>query len=356
MPEIRLSARAHVSVSMPDNYLNRLMAHFSEHGRVTRSDRKGKIDLSFGSATIEADDRHGLLLSAEGDDETGLAYMKYAIANHLVEFAKNEAPKIVWSGDGAAVGSAPPFFREMQVVGAKNVSPHMRRVTLEGKDLRRFEYGGLHVHLLFPPKGIDNPKWPVTGEDGRPVWPDGDFKLVSRIYTIRNIDALKGEIDIDIVIHDGTPGSQWALNAAPGDLVGMTGPGGGDASEADWYLLAGDETALPAIGRILEGLPAQAKGTVCIEVDSRIDEQHFDYACDVDVQWLHRKGQPAGTTSLLQQAVEAIEFPKDGSRVFAWAGCEFSAFKAIRTHLRKDRKLKREEHLVVSYWRRGSAA
>lgn len=356
MPEIRLSASARVSVSAPDDHLNKLMDHFSEHGAVARSDRKGKIDLSFGSATIEANDHQGLFLLVEGDDETGLAYMKYAIANHVVEFAYKDSPKIIWVGDGAAPGSRPPFFREMHVVSARNISPHMRRVTLKGKELRRFEHGGLHVNLLFPPKGIDTPQWPVSGEDGRPVWPSGDFKLVSRAYTIRNIDAGKGEVDIDIVIHDGTPGSTWALDAAQGDVVGMTGPGGGDAIEADWYLLAGDETALPAIGRILEQLPSKTRAAVRIEVDSNCDEQALTRSCDVDVQWLHRKGRPAGTTLLLQQAVQAVEFPTDGSRIFAWAGCEFSAFKAIRTHLRKDRKLKREEHLVVSYWRRGFEA
>lgn len=352
MPEIRLSSTARVIVSMPNDYLNKLAEQFSEHGAVTKTDRRRKIDLSFGSATIEADDQ-GLCFLAESDDETGLAYMKYAIANHVLEIVKNENPKIVWMGDGAAAGSSPPFFRQMRVVSARNISPHMRRVTLKGKDLRRFEHGGLHVHLLFPPKGIDNPQWPVTGEDGRPVWPDGDFKLVSRVYTIRNINAQRGEVDIDIVIHDGTPGSTWALNVVRGDLVGMTEPGGGDVGEADWYLLAGDETALPAIGRILERLPASAKVTACIEVDNKSDEQDLLRYCNVDILWLHRNGQQAGTTSLLQEAVEAVQFPSDGSRIFAWTGCEFSAFKAIRNFLRKERKLRREEHLVVSYWRRG---
>ena len=150
MPQIRLSATARVVVSTPVDYLNRLMDHFSEHGAVTRSGCKGKIDLSFGRATIRADDHQGLFLLAEGEDETGLAYMKYAIANHVVEFAQGESPKIVWVGDGAAAGSRPPFFREMHVVSARNITPHMRRVTLMGKDLRRFEHGGLHVNLLFP--------------------------------------------------------------------------------------------------------------------------------------------------------------------------------------------------------------
>ena len=353
MPEIRLSATARVIVSTPDHYLRRLTDYFSEHGDVSLAARKGRIALPFGTATIEADD-DSLSLRTEGEDETGLAYMKCAIANQMLELAIEEKPRIVWAGDCAA-GGQPPFFREMRFVNARNISPHMRRVTLQGERLARFARGGLHVHLLFPPKGVDRPQWPVTGEDGRPVWPEGEHKLVSRIYTIRNIDADAGKVEIDIVIHEGdaTPGSDWGLNAREGDLVGMTGPGGGDVTEADWYLLAGDETALPAIGRILARLPSLATAVVRIEVDNPLEEQLLPSVANVDLVWLHRSGRKAGTTTLLQDAVKAVPFPIAGKRVFAWAGCEFAAFKAIRSHLRNERKLERERHLVVAYWRRG---
>ncbi|MCE3544330.1 siderophore-interacting protein, partial [Escherichia coli] len=98
--------------------------------------------------------------------------------------------------------------------------------------------------------------WPTMGRDGRPVWPEGDDALIARVYTIRTIDIERGEVDIDMVVHPGndTPGSTWALNAKPGGIVGMTGPGGGSVEDAGRYLLVGDETALPAIGRILETL------------------------------------------------------------------------------------------------------
>ncbi|SFJ26965.1 NADPH-dependent ferric siderophore reductase, contains FAD-binding and SIP domains [Phyllobacterium sp. CL33Tsu] len=350
MPDTILRASARIALTNPALHLNKLLDHFSEHGDVTRRREGGTIGLTYGKADLAADG-DSLSLTAEGEDETGLAYMKYALANHVLEFARAERPRIVWEGDGA-VGSVPPFFREMRVVESRNVSPRMRRVTLRGNNLARFQYGGLHVHLLFPPNGVAQPRWPVMGEDGRPEWPEGSDKLVSRVYTIRKIDAARGEVDIDIVIHDGTPGSQWALNAMPGDLVGMTGPGGGDVGVADWYLLAGDETALPAIGRILERLPATAKIVVRIEVEDEADEQNLTAACDLDLVWLHRSGAAAATTDLLPEAVAKVVFPTD-VRVFVWAGCEFSAFKSIRNHVRKERKLAREEHLVVSYWRRG---
>lgn len=353
MQNTRLTATARVNLPTPLHYLNQLADHFAEHGDVVRTERTGQIELSYGTATIEADEE-SLLLRAESVDETGLAYMKYAIADHVIEFARKEDPKIIWAGHGAA-GSQLPYFREMRVLSAKNISPNMRRVRLRGKEMQRFAYGGMHVRILIPPADIEVPQWPVTGEDGRPVWPEGDHKLISRVYTIRDIHPESGEVDIDVVIHDGTPGSEWALGAAEGDVVGMTGPGGGDADDADWYLLAGDETALPAIGRIIERLPRNVKVVARIEVDSSADEQIFNSRCSLDLQWLHRNGAAAGTMTLLQDAVKAVALPSNGERIFVWSGCEFNGFKAIRNYVRKDLKLARTQHLVVSYWRRGVA-
>ncbi|MNT54734.1 Vibriobactin utilization protein ViuB [compost metagenome] len=75
----------------------------------------------------------------------------------------------------------------------------------------------------------------------------------------------------------------------------------------------------------------------------------------IDIEWLCRNGVQAGTTPLLADAVRSVAFPDDGSRVYAWAGCEFDAFRAIRSYLRNERGLKKHENLVVSYWRRGAS-
>lgn len=348
-------ASARVLLTAPDDVMKRLCDHMAEHGDVSLSDRKARIDTFYGSAALEAHD-DALTLHAEGDDEVNFAYVKLSLAEHLLEFAPGENPSIVWSGDTFA-GSPLPYFREMRVVGAQSITPHMRRVTLAGENLARFETGGLHIRLLFPPKGVETPQWPVTGEDGRPSWPKGTERPAARVYTIRNIDAAKGEVEIDMVLHEGaeTPGATFAAEAVAGDIVGMTGPGGGWIEVADWHLLAGDETALPAIGRILEKLPETAKVTALIEVADTTEEQALPTAANLDLRWLHRNGAEAGTTTLLEDAIRAVEWPavEDGKRAFAWVGCEHKAFRAIRKHLRSERKLAREDHLVVAYWRRG---
>ena len=168
------------------------------------------------------------------------------------------------------------------------------------------------------------------------------------------IDVAKGEVDIDFVLHggDGMPGARFAAEAAPGEIVGMTGPGGGTAGPADWYLLAGDETALPAIGRIVESLPAGVHAVVRIEVDGGEDEQRLASAASLDIRWLHREGVAPGCSDLLVDAVRSVAWPTDGRSTFAWAGCEQRGFRAIRNHLRKDRRLSREQHLAAAYWRR----
>jgi NADPH-dependent ferric siderophore reductase len=351
-----LNANTRFALNNAGHIVNQLLDHFVEHADVQRDGTHAKLVLSFGQADVQWDDET-VSVDVKSDDETGLAYMKYSIAEHVLEFLDkgSPTPKIIWQGDGAA-GLPLPYFREMQVMAVSNVTPHMRRVRLKGDNLLRFSHTGLHIRLLFPPKALAQPEWPVTGEDGRPAWPEGDAKLATRVYTIRNIDVDAGWVDIDMVVHGDdcdAPGSGWALNAKPGDIVGMTGPGGGDAGDAKWYLLAGDETALPAIGRILERLPEDAKAVVRIEIGDKTDEQNLVSRANVDVQWLNRDGAEAGTTTLLQDAVRAVELPEGEEDIFVWAACEFNAFRNIRSYMRKERNVPKNRQLIVAYWRRG---
>lgn len=223
-----LNANTRFALTNAGHVVNQLLDHFVEHADVHRQGSRAKLVLSFGQADVQWDDET-VSVDVSSEDETGLAYMKYSIAEHVLEFLdKGSAePKIIWEGDGAA-GLPLPYFREMQVVSVSNVTPHMRRVRLKGENLFRFSQLGLHIRLLFPPEGLAKPQWPTTGEDGRPVWPEGAAKLATRVYTIRNIDTVAGWVDIDMVVHGDdcdAPGSGWALGAKPGDIVGMTGPG-----------------------------------------------------------------------------------------------------------------------------------
>ncbi|HEX3304466.1 MAG TPA: siderophore-interacting protein [Thermomicrobiales bacterium] len=112
-------------------------------------------------------------------------------------------------------------------------------------------------------------------------------------------------------------GADWAADAEPGMIVGMWEPRVGytpDASIA-WQLLVGDETAVPAIGAILEALPAGARATVIIEVADRLDEIELPTCGDVDLRWLHRQPGTHGAPDLLMNAVREQAFRGPGLRL-----------------------------------------
>ncbi|MGU3577206.1 siderophore-interacting protein [Brucellaceae bacterium C25G] len=361
-----LQANLEASVQDPSILIDQISKVFEEHAQITKDKTVTKITLPYGSAEL-FEKTEFFCANVTSHDDAGLAYMKYAIAHQLTEMLKqqNSEAKFIWHGDGAA-GTVLAFLREMTVVSNTQVTPLMRRVRLRGDNLERFTRDGLHVRLLFPKHKDVPPKWPVMGETGIPVWPEGEQELVGRAYTIRHIDADAGTVDIDLVLHahddeddqhhDGGFGARWALEAVPGDIVGMTGPGGGTAPfNADWYLLAGDETALPAISRILENLPAGSKATVRIEIADKDEEQVLNTKAELDLRWLHRNGTKDDRKELLCDAVQEIEYPDHEENIFVWVGCEFSAFRSIRSFIRKEKKIPREKHLVVAYWRQGTS-
>lgn len=351
-------AQTHIACLQPEALLESVSAGYAEHFAIERDDNAVTIPMRMGKAILTLEDR-GIRVIAEAASDSDLSYVKFSIAEGIVHYAGKEALSFAWQGDGAGEGSLPPFFREMTVIGVSNVTPHMRRIRLSGDDLIRYASGGLHIRLVMPPKPPVTVRWPHLGADGRPVWPEGEYRLTARVYTIRAIDAEQGWVDIDMVVHPSettAPGSEWAMQAKVGDLIGMTGPGGGDVPVADIYTLIGDETALPAIGRILERLPASAVAVVRIEVADESEEQVLKTEAQLDLKWLHRNGAEAGTTQLLIDAVRDVAPVQVGEqRIFAWAGSEFNAFKEIRSFWRKECKLSREQHMAVAYWRRGTA-
>jgi NADPH-dependent ferric siderophore reductase len=200
------------------------------------------------------------------------------------------------------------------------------------------------------------PVWPIMAADGRQAWPEGE-RPVSRVYTIRRIDVEAGEVDIDFVLHDGDdmPGARFGMEAGPGAIVGVTGPGGGNLKQAARYLFLGDETALPAISRMLEELPPEAEATAFVEIADEAEKQALSLRPGIDLRWLSRDGRPAGTTTLLEDAVRSVDRVWPEGDIHVWVGCEQAAARAIRGFVRKEMRLPRERHLVAAYWRRGQA-
>ncbi|WP_440639287.1 DUF2218 domain-containing protein [Bradyrhizobium sp. PUT101] len=339
-------------IALPDaaGLAARMIDHLAEHD-IAFENRDGLMvaKLPFGTSSL-AVEPDALKIRVEADDKGNLEMLRSVVASHVIEFAGDIALTIVWSGhesDGGTLAN----FREVRLKAAITLTPHMRRLTFTGDDIARFVNDDeLHVRLYFPPEGLAKPEWPWPALDGRILWPEPDRRPATRYYTIRRIDLQTREIDIDFVVHDHAgPGSAFAVNAKAGAICGMAGPLGRGIRPARWLLLAGDETALPAIARTLEKLPATATGQTFIEVADRSEEVPLVAPSGVAIRWLHRADRPAGTTQLLIDAVKAVQWPDHGE-VFAWVACEAQALKALRNHLRDERKLSRDQHLAVAYW------
>jgi NADPH-dependent ferric siderophore reductase len=154
---------------------------------------------------------------------------------------------VTW--DQVDTGALAPGLSLMRVVSVTRRSPNFLRVRLQGEEAARFAEGSLHFRLLVPPVGR-SPIWPRVAETGRTVWPEGPDTLHRPVYTVV---AQAGDwLEFDIFLHKGSPTCDWALSRAEGSEVGIIGPGGGWCPEADNLHLFGDETALPAILRMLD--------------------------------------------------------------------------------------------------------
>ncbi|MFB7452617.1 siderophore-interacting protein [Streptomyces sp. NPDC056194] len=246
-----------------------------------------------------------------------------------------------------------PKATEARVVHTERITPHMVRVVLGGPGLDGFAadtYTDHYVKLLFAPEGVSYPEpfdmERIRAEFPREQWP------TTRTYTVRAWDPVHRELTIDFVVHgdEGLAGP-WAARAQAGETVRFLGPGGGYAPDAaaDWHLLAGDESALPAIAAALEQLPEGARAHVLIEIADAAEEQKLATATGIEVTWLHRGDRPAGEA--LVEAVTALDFP--AGDVHAFVHGEAGFVKELRRHLRLDRGVPRERMSISGYWRLG---
>ncbi|MGW3135466.1 siderophore-interacting protein [Streptomyces sp. NPDC001139] len=239
-----------------------------------------------------------------------------------------------------------------QVVRTERLTPHMQRVVLGGEELAGFAADTCtdhYVKLLFPPsEGVTYPEpfdlERIREELPREQWP------VTRTYTVRAFAPETRELTLDFVVHgdEGLAGP-WAMRVQPGETVRFMGPGGAYAPDvsADWHLLVGDESALPAIARSLESLPAGATAHAFVEVPGPEEEQKID--SDIEVVWLHRGDRPVGEALL--EAVRSFAFPE--GRLHAFVHGEAHFVKELRRMLRVERQIPREDLSISGYWRLG---
>ncbi len=238
----------------------------------------------------------------------------------------------------------------LEVLETAQVTPHLVRVRFAFDDpsaVERPDATDAYFKLLFtdPAHGLT----PPYDLDALPP----EQQPVRRTYTVRTWHT-DGSVSIDFVTH-GEEGvaAPWAMRAQPGDRVAANGPGSGYAPSgtAPWYLLVGDDSALPAISAAVEVLPQNARGHVVVEVDSPADEQLPTPPPGMTVRWLHRQGATPGERPLLPDAVRALDWPEQGPEVFAHG--ERESIKALRQIFFREHDLARSRVSLSGYWAYG---
>ncbi|GAA3720879.1 NADPH-dependent ferric siderophore reductase [Spinactinospora alkalitolerans] len=245
--------------------------------------------------------------------------------------------------------------RVLEVRSVERITPRMIRVTLGGDDLEGFRSDNHadHVKLWFPDEETGEHVLPIV-ENDRAL----NFRapgVVFRDYTVRRFDAAARELTVDFVAHDHGPAGRWAGRAEPGMRLGVLGPRGTEfvPDDYDHYVIAADETALPAAARWLEELPRDAAVQAFLEVADAAEEQRVDAPAGASVTWLHRDGAEAGGTGLLERAIRDLRVPE--GECFVWVAGEATALRPVRRLLKERGFVKGRSMDVDGYWRRGTS-
>jgi NADPH-dependent ferric siderophore reductase len=219
--------------------------------------------------------------------------------------------------------------RELDVARVESLGPHFAAITLQGESLSTFRSDSFDDHVKVFLGDID-------GDGAR------------RDYTPRHFDRERRELTLEFALHGTGPAADWARQAAVGQRLVIAGPRGSMVIPTDyaWHLLIGDASALPAVHRRLEELPAEARAIVLLQVDDAQDQRPLASAAALDLHWVE-------STGALLSAVTALALPEgDG---FAWAAGEAATMARVRSLL-LDKGLPKESLKVAAYWKAGAAA
>lgn len=221
--------------------------------------------------------------------------------------------------------------RQLTVTGIEELSPQMRRIVLSGEDLQDFISLGFDDHIkLFFPGGA------------------------ARDYTPRRFDPR--ELSIDFFLHEAGPATSWAVQARVGDELQLGGPRGSAVLALDGietHVFIGDETALPAISRRLEELPAQSRALLILEVDAGSVWPVPGTAATLDVIRIDRPAQLGASTEAFIEQLRILPLPLH--KGFFWVAMESRTARAVRRYLHEERGVGKEWIKAAAYWQRGEA-
>ncbi|MDO4928278.1 MAG: siderophore-interacting protein [Corynebacterium sp.] len=293
--------------------------------------------------------------------------------------------------------------RLAEVIQLEQVSPHFVRVVFGGDDLcdagTNYPICDQRFKLIF---GDHKTLQDLRDTDDwfhRLRTSDAEDRPILRTYSIRDWGYQpKPRITVDFATHVGTdlgPAASWVQAAQPGDVVGMvlplfpSDPVGVEFTPgaASVVHLIGDETALPAIGRILDdraAFPRVKQWEVSLELPDLADQiiaPHPDYTIQAVArtdagfgQSLARQlriplngDQPVTakedtsdtlvweTASYSSEQANILEAKQNTAEHYYWIAGESSMVTSLRRYFVRELGVPREQIAFMGYWKHGVA-
>lgn len=219
--------------------------------------------------------------------------------------------------------------RDVQVARVQPIGPGFVGITFSGDDLGDFVSGGFDDHVKF-------------------MFEDDSGEIIRRDYTPRQFNPARRELTIEFALHGHGRASAWARHARVGQRAMIGGPRGSMIVplDYDWHLLAGDASALPAVNRRLDELPAGARAIVLLQVADAADRREFTSAADVSLQWV-------SSTDEWLTALSALALPP--GQGYVWCAGEASAMARARQVMLVEKSHPREDARIAAYWKQGAS-
>ena len=327
---------------LPARVLDHIHTHAVEYGlSVTRV--SNGLDVVHGAASVAIRIKgETFSVRIEAPTEVQLHQARDSVIYLLDQVMPQIGARLAWTGTATA-RNRPPNFHVATVCGVEQVSANFLRVHMACDDVAALCVGGMHFSLLLPPAGRA-PVWPVLNDRMRTVWPADADTLHRAAYTFTSLDPALGRFTFDIFAHAGGRTTDWVRHVTGGEVVGIMGPGSGDFPVTDDLLIAGDETALPAIRRILEQSPPTRAGRALIEIGNPADIVPITVPPLMTLDWLLR----GRDQDLCAQLLTIDHLPRE---TFVWVAAEQATIRQVKAHFRT-LGLARDRSYLSYYWTR----
>lgn len=283
----------------------------------------------------------GVRLHVRAQDENGLFVLRDAVMAQLDLLLPGRTQSLRWS-DTPAAGALPPNFQFATVISKEMLGQDFFRLHLKLDRHDSFTDAAIHFRFVLPAPENRAPDWPSLKENGSIVWPQGDKQLHRPVYTTRCLDRATGVMVADVFKHDGGRVTERVSALGIGDKLALIGPGGSGVLDREVVTLCGDETAYPAIARILDTLPKGARATVLLSNRSGAQDYPMPDGPDVQLRWIATPETPKFA------AAAAAAYRQQGEG-FLWFAAEASEVAEMR-RIVKEEGWSKDDVYAASYW------